>query len=863
MQSRFTGPTQLPDVEQKRKKSRLRVFILCGCVIVAGITISGLIAWDFRLTEGNLARIQFALDAGKRIEAIQRSVENRLSSVSTVTAFFNGSQWVSRNEFHTFTEPFFESQPGIVVLGWVPRIPANLRDAHQDAVRRQGFPDYKIYQQNDHGQNLPATSDVECYPVLFVEPLRENHSLVGLDLNSCPPYHRAIDQAIRTRRQTAIVCQPLNDTKNHPNLLYVFQPAWNEHDAAAKRPPDQPEIDGFVLGVFYFPSIVEAALKDFTPVGIDIEVKRLSNPNEITDICRRPSPLRKILSESAETTVPPSLGSNEPSVTGHLEIANLTFSVICTPLHAYLQPFHTWEPIVVFSIGAMLTFLIVGYLLLLTQRTAQVEQLAMRRARELNISEQRFRHLVNNAADAFFLRQPNGKILDVNQRACDDLGYSRDELLTKNILDLATPLISSRIDEYSSLPLDQYPLTFEALHHRKDGTSFPVEVRMTVMDVDGQRFILALSRDITEQKKLIEKLQEGERKIRAILDQTFQFIGLLTPEGILTAANKSALAFCGVSESDVLQKPFWDTPWWTHSPALQEKLRLSIQRAAQGEFIRMEATHRNVEGEIHWIDFSLKPVKDHLGNVLFLIPEGRDITDRKRAEEAAYAEQRLLREMLDLHEREHKVMAYELHDGLAQQLTGALFKFQLAEQQIHGDINAVKEICADGMGLLREAIVETRRLIAGLRPPVLDELGTVAAVEDLVAQHRKQGGVEIEFLHDDEIRRLAPPLESVVFRIIQECVTNARRHSGSPNIRIELHHVGERIRIDVRDWGVGFKPAEVGGDHYGLMGIRERARLFGGFASIETEPGQGVHIAVELPVIFSPESMATRPNIEP
>ena len=80
----------------------------------------------------------------------------------------------------------------------------------------------------------------------------------------------------------------------------------------------------------------------------------------------------------------------------------------------------------------------------------------------------------------------------------------------------------------------------------------------------------------------------------------------------------------------------------------------------------MEVTHRAANGDLHWIDFSLKPVKDETGKVVFLIAEGRDITDRKRAEEAIHQEQRLLRDMLDLHERDRKLVAYEIHDGLAQ-----------------------------------------------------------------------------------------------------------------------------------------------------------------------------------------------------
>ncbi|MFA4875790.1 MAG: PAS domain S-box protein [Methanoregula sp.] len=151
-----------------------------------------------------------------------------------------------------------------------------------------------------------------------------------------------------------------------------------------------------------------------------------------------------------------------------------------------------------------------------------------------------------------------------------------------------------------------------------------------------------LEREVSERRKTEQELRESERKFRAIFDQTFQFIGLLKPDGTVIEANRSALKFSRIKESDIIGKPFWDTPWWTHSTDLQEKLRVEIIKAAKGEFVRFEATHFAADGNLHYIDFSIKPVMDESGAVLLLIPEGRDITERKRAEDAMkVSEQRL------------------------------------------------------------------------------------------------------------------------------------------------------------------------------------------------------------------------------
>lgn len=131
-----------------------------------------------------------------------------------------------------------------------------------------------------------------------------------------------------------------------------------------------------------------------------------------------------------------------------------------------------------------------------------------------------------------------------------------------------------------------------------------------------------------------EELLESTRQFQAIFDQTYQFIGILLPNGTLTAVNSTALEFGGLAPADVIGKPFWQARWWTLSPETQLQLQQAIERAAQGKFVRYEVNVRGTGDAIATIDFSLKPIFDESGNVALIIPEGRDISDRKRAEEA-------------------------------------------------------------------------------------------------------------------------------------------------------------------------------------------------------------------------------------
>jgi two-component system, NtrC family, sensor kinase len=153
--------------------------------------------------------------------------------------------------------------------------------------------------------------------------------------------------------------------------------------------------------------------------------------------------------------------------------------------------------------------------------------------------------------------------------------------------------------------------------------------------------------DVTERIAIEKDLYNSEKKIRALLDQTFQFIALLLPNGTLIDVNEPALEFSGIKKSDVSGKPFWEGPWWAHSVELQEKLKDAINVAARGQFIRFEVTHPDKNGDLHYVDFSLKPVMDDNGQTIYLIPEGRDITDRKMAEKTIQESNEVLRVVLN------------------------------------------------------------------------------------------------------------------------------------------------------------------------------------------------------------------------
>lgn len=364
---------------------------------------------------------------------------------------------------------------------------------------------------------------------------------------------------------------------------------------------------------------------------------------------------------------------------------------------------------------------------------------------------------------------------------------------------------------------------------------------------------------VIERQRTEDVLIESERKIHAVFDLCFEFIGLLTPSGTVLESNRSALEFLGLELSEVLGRPFWETPWWAGSKELQEKLRHAIARAAGGELVRFEVTHMAKTGLVHTVDFSLKPVKDDAGRVVLLIPEGRDITERKQAEEELKASREQLRALSSrvetLREEERAHIAREIHDHLGQLLTALKLELRSLERKV-----GLVEDAALRAGLLAKIessreladaiLTSVRQIAAELRPVSLDQLGLASAIEAECAAAQARTGMTCECDLAGALPGLAPEKVTALFRIFQEILTNAIRHSCATRLTVRLHHQRDvGVVLDVADNGVGMDGSVAQRrTSLGLAGMTERAVMHGGGILFGGGPGQGTRVVLTLPV---------------
>jgi signal transduction histidine kinase len=274
--------------------------------------------------------------------------------------------------------------------------------------------------------------------------------------------------------------------------------------------------------------------------------------------------------------------------------------------------------------------------------------------------------------------------------------------------------------------------------------------------------------------------------------------------------------------------------------------QLPLIRALAGETtqeVEMYVRNERVP-EGRWLLVRASPIFDERKRQIGAIAMFRDDTQRKQAEQALEAERKFLRHLIKTQDRDRQLTAFDLHDGIVQLMTGALMRLDALQGK--NPAAADDDDLRSARRLVREAVEEARRMIGGLRPPSLDEKGVIGAIEYLADPQSRD--MQVEFVHDVKFTRLSPLQETTLYRIVQEALHNAERHSGSDRARVLLKQRGKTIYLEIRDWGKGFDPKTTRLRRFGLRGIEERSRLLGGTVRIDSSPRQGTLIRVTLPL---------------
>ncbi len=357
-------------------------------------------------------------------------------------------------------------------------------------------------------------------------------------------------------------------------------------------------------------------------------------------------------------------------------------------------------------------------------------------------------------------------------------------------------------------------------------------------DADGR--IVGLRgtvQDITERKQREQSLE----LFRNLIERSNDSLEIIdAPTRRFIDVNEKACRDLGYTREELLSMTVQDV-----NPNASEEAVQRIARACeQAGFAMFESVHRRKDGSIFPVELNVKPVT--LDGRRYYVTVCRDITERKRAEEALAGASRRL---LDAQEAERARIARDLHDDIGQRLALLLMAHEQLLQSAHSGSELHRSIAA----LRRQTVdiaTDLQALSHELHSSKLQLLGVVPAIRDFCTEISSRQKVEVDFTHQDVPGTVRPDIALCLFRVLQEALQNAVRHSAAPRVAVNLQGAPRVLSLTVRDGGRGFNPESVSQDRgLGLTSMRERLKLVAGELVIDSKPAGGTTVVARVPLV--------------
>ena len=356
----------------------------------------------------------------------------------------------------------------------------------------------------------------------------------------------------------------------------------------------------------------------------------------------------------------------------------------------------------------------------------QLEQRAGERERERD-------RLWQNSQDLLAVVDAWGMVHAVSPVVTKILGWAPDDMVGRSVFEFVHPdRHPSTKTALALAAIGELP-AHDNLYRHKDGSYR----WLSWVSAPEGGLIYATGRHVTGERAAALALERSQAQLRTIFETSYQMQGLLTLDGTLLDANATSLAVIGAELADVVGKPFWDTPWFTATPGMPEKMRAAVLAAAHGENFREELSIQ-VPAGLRSYDFSVRPIRDRQGFVIAIVPEAADTTERRQTEEA-------LRQSQKMEAVGHLTggLAHDFNNLLAG-ISGSLELLQARVAQ--GRIGELDRYLAAAQGASTRAAALTHRLLAFTRRQTLDPRPTdtgrlVAGLEELI---RRTVGPSVE-----------------------------------------------------------------------------------------------------------------------
>ncbi len=461
------------------------------------------------------------------------------------------------------------------------------------------------------------------------------------------------------------------------------------------------------------------------------------------------------------------------------------------------------------------------------------------------------RAILDAALDAFILIDAAGVIRQWNRQAQQVFGWDESEAVGRTLTDTIIP---QRFHEGHAQGLAQFAATgrgrllnrrIEITARHRDGREFPIELTIAPVRQGDTQLFSAFVRDITEHQQAVEQLRFQSTILQNVQDSVI----MTDLQGRVMYWNDGATALFGYTTDEMLGRSMERL----YPDAGRDAMADDIKQILEGQVQLREWSGRRRDGSPVCVDVKTAVMRDTHGQAIGLLGVGKDITERKLADQALQATHERLRDfagrMRSVREQERAMMARQIHDELGQVLTALGMDVAWLEARLPTNDRTLVEKCRAMAALIEATIGRVRTLATDLRPAVLDDLGLLAAIEWETQQFTRRTGIACALEQPATLPPLDADRSTDLFRILQEALTNVVRHAAAHRVEVQVRATAAELVLVVGDDGRGIEEAEASSPRsLGLLGMRERALLWNGTVQVRAGPQGGTTVTVQLPL---------------
>ncbi len=461
-------------------------------------------------------------------------------------------------------------------------------------------------------------------------------------------------------------------------------------------------------------------------------------------------------------------------------------------------------------------------------------------AEALRISEEKFSKAFRSSPDAIFItRWRDGLVLEANAGASRIYDCPLEEIIGKATYGAGWGFVSplERERAVSILPRDGGRVYDREMRQmRKTGEIFTALVSFETIEINSEPCIVGILRDVTKQRSAEAALRLSEERFaKAFRSSPVAMCITTLDEGRFLDVNDAFLRMNNLPDSKtVIGRTSLELGLWFDN---DDRGILAERLFREGRIVNFKRVFRRFSGDLGTGLYSVEVIS--LDGVTCVIVIINDISALEQAESAR---QQLLVQLLESEDEERRRIARELHDTTAQHLAAIHMNLSRLSHLVSPELGA--GLISDSVSLVAQSVQEIRTLTYLLHPPLLEDLGLVGALSDYVEGFSHRSGVKVELDAGGYYGRLRRDQELALFRVVQESLTNVRRHSTSTSALVRLDRDAEEVRLEVQDSGCGMANQVSLG--VGLRGMRERLTQAGGLLSIESDH-EGTTILASMP----------------